>query len=162
MTASEAVTWVDLFFENMAVLSPVMDDYYRSYDNHYTLINEEVLLCSTILMLSSRYHHLVGDGSLCRGFLLHERLWKYCKTLFDQIRWGEERSRSGPRIRTVGSIQSLFLIAEWHPRLFHLDLNSDIWLAKADGVNEATQCWLTTIFDTQPATDTPCRFARLA
>src|ERR1700710_558698 len=146
----------------MAVLSPVMDDFYRSHDNHHTLINEEILLCSTILMLSCRYHHLALDGSFCRGFLLHERLWRYCKTLFDQIRWGEERNRSGPRIRTIGSIQSLFLIAEWHPRLFHLNLNSDIWLAKPDGTTESAQGKLRPTFRGYCTNGTSRRFRWLA
>ena len=111
MNALEAVTWVDLFFQNMAVLSPVLDDFYHSHEHHDVLVNEEPLLCATILMLSCRYHHLVGDGSLCRGILLHERLWKYCKSLLDQIRWGEERTGHRSRLRTIGAIQSLFLLA---------------------------------------------------
>lgn len=122
----EAVTWVDLFFQNMAIFSPVVDDFYQPHENHHILINKEPILCSTILMLSCRYHHLTGNGSLSRGFLLHERLWKYCQSLFNQVWWGEER-RSQPRIRTVGAIQSLLLLAEWHPRAFHLTFDFCMW-----------------------------------
>ncbi|EXJ76629.1 uncharacterized protein A1O5_01137 [Cladophialophora psammophila CBS 110553] len=143
MTPLEAVTWVDLFFQNIAILSPVMDDFYQPHENHHRLINEEPVLCSTILMVSCRYHHLTGDGSLSRGFLLHERLWKYCQTLFNQIWWGEER-RTRPHIRTVGAIQSLFLLAEWHPRPFHMTFDTCLWTATPQdptGIGQIPSSW---------------------
>ncbi|OQV08327.1 Fungal Zn2-Cys6 binuclear cluster domain-containing protein [Cladophialophora immunda] len=143
VTPMEAVTWVDLFFQNMAILSPVMDDFYQPHENHHKLINEEPVLCSTILMVSCRYHHLTGDGSLSRGFLLHERLWKYCQTLFNQIWWGGER-RTRPHIRTVGAIQSLFLLAEWHPRPFHMTFDTCLWALTPEhptGVGQIPSSW---------------------
>ena len=126
MTAREAITWVDLFFQNMAILSPVMDEFYHDHHNHKILVTEEPILCSTILMLSCRYHLLVGDGGLSRGYFLHERLWKHCQSLFNQLWWGEER-KLRPHLRTVGAIQSFLLLAEWHPRSFHLTFEFNTW-----------------------------------
>lgn len=126
MSPEEAVTYVDLFFRNMMSLSPILDNHFANHSNHKTLITEEPALCCTIIMLSARYHLLVGEGGLTRGILLHERLWEYCQSLFQQVVWGHPHSVKR-NTRTLGTIESLLLVTEWHPRSFHLspDLNSN-------------------------------------
>ncbi|KAJ6160200.1 hypothetical protein N7497_004737 [Penicillium chrysogenum] len=61
-TAREAVTFIDLFYKNMSCLSPILTDFYANHRYHYWLVTREPVLCSTILMISSRYHVLPGAG----------------------------------------------------------------------------------------------------
>jgi hypothetical protein len=117
MTAQEAVTYVDLFFRNMAPMSPILDGYFADHANHHELVVKEPILCCTILTLSTRYHLLTGVASLSRGFILHERLWDHCQSLLQRVVWGE-----GPRMvesrGAIGTIESFLLLTEWHPRSF--------------------------------------------
>ncbi|KAJ5136605.1 hypothetical protein N7448_005159 [Penicillium atrosanguineum] len=98
-TAREAVTFVDLFFKNMSCLSPILTDFYANHQNHYWLISREPVLCSTILMISSRYHVLPGAG--------------------------EKSTKS--KVRSLGTVEALLLMAEWHPRSLHFPPETDGW-----------------------------------
>lgn len=123
-TAQEAVTYVDLFFQNMSILSPVLSDYYRDHSNHQALITEEPTLCSTIIALSSRYHLLAGGCGLSRGFYIHDRMWKYCRSLLDQVIWNQRRIVID-ETKGLGTIESFLLITEWLPRSVHIPEDSD-------------------------------------
>ncbi|KAF4544530.1 C6 transcription factor [Lasiodiplodia theobromae] len=125
-TAREAVTYVDLFFKNMSPLSPVLTDYYADHSKHYELVTKEPFLCFTILALSSRYHVLPGVGGASRGYFIHHRLWEHCQHLILRIMLGQEKG-STAKTRTVGSIEGLLLLAEWHPRALHFPPASDGW-----------------------------------
>lgn len=85
ITAQEAVTYVDLFFQNMSILSPIIHDYYYDHTKHRDLITKDPVLCCTIIALSARYHILAGDGGISRGYYIHDRLWKHCQFLFQRI-----------------------------------------------------------------------------
>ena len=142
MTAQEAVSYIDLFFKHMAPMSAVVDEFFCNHSNHHILIKEEPVLCCTILALSSRYHSLVGEGGLCRGFLLHDRLWKHCQSLFHKVIWGQERKPKG-NTRALGTIESLLLVTEWHPRSLHQafdvsDYETDGEMFRVDGVADVT------------------------
>ncbi|KAF5701105.1 ARO80-positive transcription regulator of ARO9 ARO10 [Fusarium mundagurra] len=126
LTALEAVSYMDLFFENILPLSPVMDDFYSHHDNHYKLITQEPLLCCTILMISSRFHCLQGTSSWSRSVALHTRLWEHCEHLVNRIIFGQEK-KSKAKTRTLGSIQALILMTEWAPRSVYFPPKSDGW-----------------------------------
>ncbi|KAJ5925453.1 hypothetical protein N7454_008092 [Penicillium verhagenii] len=98
-TAREAVTFIDLFYKNMSCLSPILTDFYSNHQNHYLLITREPVLCCTILMISSRYHILPGAG--------------------------EKSTKS--KIRSLGTVEALLLMAEWHPRSLHFPPETDGW-----------------------------------
>ena len=123
-TAQEAVTYVDLFFQNMSNLSPILTDYYREHSNHHNFITREPVLCCTIITLSSRYHLLAGEGGLTRGFYVHDRMWKHCQSLFHQVVWSQRRSIKD-QTRDLGTIESFLLVTEWHPRSAHLPSDFD-------------------------------------
>ncbi|EKG11279.1 hypothetical protein MPH_11624 [Macrophomina phaseolina MS6] len=125
-TAREAVTYVDLFFQNLSPLSPILTEYYADHANHYELVTKEPFLCCTILALSSRYHVLPGVGGASRGYFIHHRLWEHCQHLILRIMLGQEKS-STAKTRTVGSIEGLLLLSEWHPRALHFPPASDGW-----------------------------------
>lgn len=114
------------FFRNMSPLSPVLDDFYSDHENHYHLITREPMLCCMILTISSRYHTLPAAGGQIRGHLIHQRLWEHCQQLLLRIMLGQEKS-SKAKTRTLGSVEALLLLAEWHPRALHVPPAGDGW-----------------------------------
>ncbi|KAF9888678.1 hypothetical protein FE257_008436 [Aspergillus nanangensis] len=125
-TSREAVTFIDLFFKNMSPLSPILTDFYAHHRNHQWLVTRDPVLCCTILMISSRYHLLPGAGGESRNFFIHHRLWQHCQQLVMRLTFGQERS-SQPRVRSIGTIEALILMSEWHPRSLHFPPDSDGW-----------------------------------
>jgi len=110
----------------MAPLSPVLLDHFADHANHYQLVRCEPLLCCTILMLSSRYHVLPGSGGASRSYYIHDRFWKHCQHLISRLMFGQEKG-SLAKTRTVGSIEALLLLSEWHPRALHFPPEADGW-----------------------------------
>ncbi|KAL6354329.1 hypothetical protein LRP88_11657 [Fusarium phalaenopsidis] len=125
-TAQEAITYIDLFFQNLSFLSPILDTSFADHKNHKHLIIEEPLLCCTLLMISSRYHILPGYDGPSRADFIHMRIWKYCEHLINRITFGAEKYCTA-RTRTLCSIQALLLITEWHPRAIRFPPESDGW-----------------------------------
>ncbi|KAK1986444.1 hypothetical protein LZ30DRAFT_582136 [Colletotrichum cereale] len=125
-TAEEAVVYMNLFFKNLAASSPTCQGLDPGHAAHFGLITQEPLLCCTILMISSRYHTLPGHGGISRGTLIHQRLWEHCQHLIARIMFGQEK-KSNAKTRTVGAIQALLLIVEWHPKAIHFPPAADVW-----------------------------------
>lgn len=103
-----------------------MTDFYANHQNHRLLVTHEPVLCCTILMISSRYHVLPGIGGASRSFYIHHRLWQHCQNLIMRVILGQEKS-SKCNTRTVGTIEALLLMSEWHPRSLHFPPESDGW-----------------------------------
>ncbi|KIX95093.1 uncharacterized protein Z520_09009 [Fonsecaea multimorphosa CBS 102226] len=112
LTAEQAVTFVDAFFDTLSLHSPVLTDYYANHGNHRQLIADEPLLCSTILLISSRYHVLPGIASISRGSYIHDQLWNHVQGFIQTLTLGGGDSR----LRSLGSIEALLLLTEWYPR----------------------------------------------
>ena len=57
---------------------------------------------------------------------IHRKFWLYWKTLFMRVTYGED---SGPTAstRSIGTIESLLLMTEWHPRALHFAPDVDGW-----------------------------------
>ena len=125
-TATQAVTYIDLFFKNMTPLSPIISNFYAHHRNHYWLIAQEPVLCCTILMISSRYHILSGVGGASRAFFIHQSLWQHCQHLIMRVMLGQEKG-SKAKTRTIGTIEALLLMSEWHPRSLHFPPESDLY-----------------------------------
>ncbi|OQE46287.1 hypothetical protein PENCOP_c001G01818 [Penicillium coprophilum] len=125
-TAREAVTYIDLFYKNMSCLSPILTDFYANHRYHYWLITREPVLCSTILMISSRYHVLPGAGGESRNFFIHHRLWSHCQKLTMRLIFGQEKSTKS-KVRSLGTVEALLLMSEWHPRALHFPPETDGW-----------------------------------
>ncbi|KAH3117710.1 hypothetical protein KXV82_007012 [Aspergillus fumigatus] len=125
-TAREALLYVDLFFHNMAPLSPILTDFFASHHTHYWLITQEPVLCCTILMISSRYHTLPGPSGATRGFFIHNRLWQHCQHLILRIMLGQEKF-SKAKTRHLGTVEALLLLSEWYPRALHFPPENDGW-----------------------------------
>lgn len=110
----------------MSCLSPILTDFYANHRYHYWLISREPVLCSTILMISSRYHVLPGAGGESRNFFIHHRLWSHCQKLTMRLIFGQEKSTKS-KVRSLGTVEALLLMSEWHPRALHFPPETDGW-----------------------------------
>lgn len=84
------------------------------------------MLCCTIIMISCRFHVLPGAGGTAKGYFLHNRLWKHCEHLILRIMLGQEKGAQ-TRARSLGSMEALLLITEWHPRSLHFPPETHGW-----------------------------------
>lgn len=84
------------------------------------------MLCCTLLTISSRYFILPGAGGVSRSHFIHQRLWQYCELLIRRVMFGQEK-HSTAKTRIVGSIESLILISDWHPRSVHFPPDTEGW-----------------------------------
>ncbi|KAL3467012.1 hypothetical protein BJX64DRAFT_205298 [Aspergillus heterothallicus] len=139
-TAQEAITYLDLFFEHVSPLSPVLVSEYKEHAAHRRLIVEEPVLCCTILMIASRYFILPGPGGQVRSHFIHQRLWQRCAHLLEQVKFGKGADLSTPD-SVLGIIESCLLISDWHPRSASFpaeqdELESDISPKDDSGKNE--------------------------
>jgi hypothetical protein len=114
------------FFHNLSPLSPILMSYYSDHSNHHSLVSSEPMLCTTIMTISSRYHALPGDGGRLRSDDIHRKFWLYWKTLFTRVMYGQE-SGANSNTRSVGTLESLLLMSEWHPRAVHFPPDVDGW-----------------------------------
>lgn len=104
-------------------------------------MTEEPILAVTLLTIASRYRKLPGTGGECRASAIHEQLWTYLRGMIERVIWGQEAfgggfcgsgadesqtSSTAPwrglrkgSLRTLGTIESLMILTEWHPRALH-------------------------------------------
>ena len=95
----------------------------------------------TLLTIASRYRRMPGTGGHCRSHAIHEQLWTYLRGMIERVVWGQEAfgggfcgsgadetqtSSTAPwrglrkgSLRTLGTIESLMILTEWHPRALH-------------------------------------------
>lgn len=110
----------------MSPLTPILTGWYRDPRNYRELVTKEPVLCTVILTLSSRYHLRHGDAWVSRSFFLHNRLWRYCDSLLQRVFWGQEKGLVSST-RSLGTIEGLLLMAEWHARSLHLPPDTEAW-----------------------------------
>lgn len=104
------------FFDMLFPQSPILTDYYANHSNHRQLVAGEPLLCSTILVIASRYYAPSGIAAVSRGSFIHDQLWNHAQGLIQSLNMGEGDSR----LRSISSVEALLLLTEWHPRAAQL------------------------------------------
>ncbi|OLN82731.1 Transcriptional activator ARO80 [Colletotrichum chlorophyti] len=140
-TAQEAID----YYEYLSPLTPISPPTFRNPASHITLLTEEPILTITLLTISSRYRKIPGTGGHCRSHAIHEKLWNYLRGMIERCLWGQEAfgggftamagassipedqtSSTAPwrgmrkgSLRTLGTIESLMILTEWHPRALH-------------------------------------------
>jgi hypothetical protein len=133
---------MDYFYTYLSPLTPIVVPDYRDHATHAKLLKEEPMLVVTLLTISSRYARLTGPGATSRPYAIHEKLWSYLQGMIDRMIWGQEQfgggfcgagqqpgsdvnplSRKG--LRTLGTVESLMLLTEWHPRALHFPPGDD-------------------------------------
>lgn len=122
-------------------MTPISPPTFQDPATHLTLLTEEPILAVTLLTIASRYRKLPGTGGLCRANAIHEQLWTYLRGMIERVIWGQEAfgggfcgsgadesqtSSTAPwrglrkgSLRTLGTIESLMILTEWHPRALH-------------------------------------------
>lgn len=139
------------------------DFFYADHDTHKRLILDEPLLCCTILMISSRHLPAHGRAGKTRSSFIHARLWRHIEHLVLRITFGTEKYSSA-KSRTLGSIQALLLIVEWHSRLLHFPPEHDGWDAglaptvddsfqPQDRTSETARRWREDVFEPAKRSD---------
>ncbi|KAK0646690.1 hypothetical protein B0T16DRAFT_414070 [Cercophora newfieldiana] len=140
-TAQEAIDYIEYYYDYLSPLTPISPPTFRSPASHLTLLTEEPILAVTLLTISSRYRKLPGTGAKCRAHAIHEQLWTYLRGMIERVVWGQEAfgggfcgsgadeaqsSSTAPwrglrrgSLRTFGTIESLMILTEWHPRALH-------------------------------------------
>jgi len=135
-TAREAINYIQYFYRYLAPLTPVALPDFRPYDTHEQLLTQEPMLTVTMLLVASRHMKLEGPGAVSRPYSIHQKLWTYLSGMVDRIVWGQEQFGGGfcgagaepgsdtnpltrKGLRTLGTVESLVLLTEWHPRAMH-------------------------------------------
>lgn len=140
-TAQEAIDYIDYYYKYLSPLTPISPPTFTDPSTHLTLLTEEPILAVTLLTIASRYRKLPGTGGLCRANAIHEQLWTYLRGMIERVIWGQEAfgggfcgsgadenqsSSTAPwrglrkgSLRTLGTIESLMILTEWHPRALH-------------------------------------------
>ncbi|MBE3110372.1 MAG: hypothetical protein IMZ46_07635, partial [Acidobacteria bacterium] len=102
------------------------------------------ILTVTLLTIASRFRKVSGTGGESRSNAIHEQLWTYLRGMIERCLWGQEAfgnrlfspttvvagesqtSSTAPwrglrkgSLRTLGTIESLMILTEWHPRALH-------------------------------------------
>ncbi|KAG4434603.1 hypothetical protein IFR05_009928 [Cadophora sp. M221] len=141
-TPSEAIDYIDYYYVYLSPLTPISPPTFRDPGTHPTLLVEEPILTVTLLTIATRYRQIPGPGGHCRSHAIHEQLWTYLRGMIERCLWGQEAfgggfcgsgaeseaqtSSTAPwrglrkgSLRTLGTIESLMILTEWHPRALH-------------------------------------------
>ncbi|OAA57229.1 Zn(2)-C6 fungal-type DNA-binding domain protein [Cordyceps fumosorosea ARSEF 2679] len=146
-TAQEAIEYIDYYYKYLSPLTPISPPTFSNPASHLTLLTEEPILTVTLLTIASRYRQIPGTGGQCRSHAIPEQLWTYLRGMIERCLWGqeafgggfcgsggsattamlsEETSSTAPwrglrkgSLRTLGTIESLLILTEWHPRALH-------------------------------------------
>ncbi|KAI0019037.1 hypothetical protein F4780DRAFT_771477 [Xylariomycetidae sp. FL0641] len=140
-TKEEAIRYIVYYYEYLSPMTPISPPTFRSPSSHITLLTEEPILAVTLLTIASRYYNIRSTGGHCRSHAIHEELWRYLRRMIERCLWGQEAfgggfcgsgaddsqtSSTAPwrglrkgSLRTLGTIESLMILTEWHPRALH-------------------------------------------
>lgn len=133
------------YYKYLSPLTPISPPTFQTPASHITLLTEEPILTVTLLTIASRYRKMPGTGGNCRSHAIHETLWTYLRGMIERVVWGQEafgggfcgsgaeegqNSSTAPwrglrrgSLRTLGTIESLLILTEWHPRALHFPPN---------------------------------------
>ena len=90
---------------------------------------------------------LSGPGAESRAYSIHEKLWSHLKGMIERLQWGQEQFGGGfagggavtlndinptggryswvGSLRSLGTVEALLLLTEWHPRALHFPPGDD-------------------------------------
>ncbi|PVH96279.1 hypothetical protein DM02DRAFT_128401 [Periconia macrospinosa] len=145
LTAKEAVRYIDYFYTYLSPLTPIVVPDYRDHAMHGKLLREEPMLVITLLTIASRFRTPDTPsraGAVSRSYLIHDKFWKYLQGMIDRTIYGQEQFGGGfcgagqqpgsdvnpltrKGLRTLGTVESLMLLTEWHPRALHFPPGDD-------------------------------------
>ncbi|KKZ61397.1 hypothetical protein EMCG_03953 [[Emmonsia] crescens] len=144
-SVDEAMGYIAYYYEHLAPLSPIVIPNYNAPATHLTLLTEEPVLTVTMLTIASRHMPLTGNGANSRAHSIHEKLWSYLRGMIERLFWGQEKfdggtlpsqmpkfsfapgqsNASSGHLRSLGTIEALLLLTDWHPRALHFPPGDD-------------------------------------
>ncbi len=155
------------YYEHLAPMTPVVINNYRPLPMHTSLVIDEPILAITMLTIASRHMQLAGPGATSRAYQIHDVLWNNLRGMVQRLVWGQEQFGGGfcgggavkthesptgqitwkGSLRTLGTIEALLLLTDWHPRALHFPpgdnenrlLDADFPLTKEDEAREARE-----------------------
>ena len=112
---------------------------------HLQLLTEEPILAVALLSIASRHMRLNGFGASSRNFFVHDRIYLFLHAMIERLMWAQEQFGGGftgagkvklrePKsgqiswkgsLRTIGTIEALIILSDWHPRGLHFPPNED-------------------------------------
>lgn len=133
------------YYQHIAPLTPIIPPDFRAPSKHMALLTEEPILAISLLAISSRHMKLSGPGAESRAYSIHDKLWNYLRCMVERLLWGQEQfgggfcgggavqlreSKSGQvtwkgSLRTLGTIEAILLLTDWHPRALHFPPGDD-------------------------------------
>ncbi|KAI5841319.1 hypothetical protein BZA05DRAFT_227625 [Tricharina praecox] len=151
-SAREAIGYVEYFYKHLHPLSPTLTNptllHVSHRRHHHLLLRNEPFLATTILTVASRYMTLPGPGGVSRSFAIHDMLWREVRSAFERLMWGggwgglgvprppagstlspASTARTGRGLRTIGTVEGLLILSEWHVRGLHfpMDVEESDW-----------------------------------
>ncbi|KMP08999.1 hypothetical protein CISG_04083 [Coccidioides immitis RMSCC 3703] len=148
-SVDEAMAYIAYYYEHLAPLSPIVIQNFSSPATHVTLLTEEPVLTVTMLTIASRHMKLSGNGANSRAYSIHEKLWSYLRGMIERLIWGQEKfgssglpsakprqfnlstsffgqqSKLNGNLRSLGTVEALLLLTDWHPRALHFPPGDD-------------------------------------
>ncbi|EEP80094.1 conserved hypothetical protein [Uncinocarpus reesii 1704] len=148
-SVDEAMAYIAYYYEHLAPLSPIVIQNFSSVATHVTLLTEEPVLTVTMLTIASRHMKLSGNGAISRAYSIHEKLWSYLRGMIERLIWGQEKfgssglpsakprqfnlstsffgqqSKLNGNLRSLGTVEALLLLTDWHPRALHFPPGDD-------------------------------------
>ncbi|KAK7525278.1 uncharacterized protein IWZ02DRAFT_230630 [Phyllosticta citriasiana] len=118
LNPTECIHLLKYYFNHMNPLYPILSDHYLDPANHWTLLQEEPILCCTIIAIACRYGSLPGHSAFSRRLIAHNSLFRHIQTALSRVIWGLEADAVVGR--TLGFIQSLLLLTTWHLEALYL------------------------------------------
>lgn len=115
LTPLEAEHLVDHFFRWMHPLYPLVDHKYSQCSNKSELVTQDPLLFATILAVTSRYTWYQASAFSARAVEVHGFLYRWVQSAIQSCIW-ISTPRGCDETTTLGLIESIMLIVEWHPR----------------------------------------------
>jgi hypothetical protein len=136
-TAREAIGYMEYFHTNLHPLSPALSNptllHVSHPKYHHLLLKREPFLATAILCVASRYMKLPGPGGGSRSFAIHDMLWREVRNAFERLIWGggcgTRPISNGRGLRTIGTVEGLLILTEWHVRGLHfpMDVEESDW-----------------------------------
>lgn len=131
--ATDASGYIISYYEHLDEMTPITIADYRDPKDHGRLIRDEPMLTTAILLISARFNNAPAAGT--HAVLLNEKLAEQLQAQIKQVYWagdifGNDTSSGSMRLslspsssertlRSLGTIESLLLLMEWHHKSFH-------------------------------------------
>lgn len=100
-------------------MTPILLQFFADPANHNILVTFEPTLCYALMSISTSMFTYPLAGPSSNHQFLHVKCWSITQRLIQRILWAGEHGADS-RLRTLGSVLALMLLAEWPPRAIQM------------------------------------------